>query len=71
MSIQPLLIGSLGLPELLIILFIIFLIVGGKKLPQLGAGLGEGIKNFKKSVKGSSDELPKDSGEPGKEESKA
>lgn len=51
MSIQPLLIGSLGLPELLIILFIIFLIVGGKKLPQLGAGLGEGIKNFKKGVK--------------------
>jgi len=60
MSVHPLLIGSLGLPELLIILFIIFLIVGGKKLPQLGAGLGEGIKNFKKSVKGPNEELPKD-----------
>ncbi len=60
MSMHPLLIGSLGIPELLIILFIIFLIVGGKKLPQLGAGLGEGIKNFKKGVKGSPDELPKD-----------
>lgn len=67
MSIQPLLIGSLGLPELLIILFIIFLIVGGKKLPQLGSGLGQFIKNFKTSVK-ETDSLPEDES---KEESKA
>ena len=53
----PLFIGTLGLPELLIILFILFLIFGASKLPQLGAGLGEGIKNFKRSIKGS-DELP-------------
>jgi sec-independent protein translocase protein TatA len=59
MSIQPLFIGSLGMTELLIILFIIVLIVGGKKLPQLGAGLGEGIKNFKNSIKGA-DKLPED-----------
>ena len=61
MPFVPLLIGTLGLPELLIILFIIFLIFGASKLPQLGAGLGEGIKNFKKSIKGESDELPADS----------
>jgi sec-independent protein translocase protein TatA len=60
MSIQPLLIGTLGLPELLIILFIVFLIFGANKLPQLGAGLGEGIKNFKKSIKGAREELPED-----------
>lgn len=54
----PWLIGPLGLPELLIILFIIFLIFGASKLPQLGAGLGEGIKNFKRSIKGEGDELP-------------
>lgn len=71
MSIHPLFIGSLGLTELLIILFIIVLIVGGKKLPQLGAGLGEGIKNFKNSIKGSSDKLPEDKSEPSNEESKA
>jgi sec-independent protein translocase protein TatA len=53
----PLFIGTLGLPELLIILFILFLIFGASKLPQLGAGLGEGIKNFKRSIKGG-DELP-------------
>jgi len=68
MSIHPLFIGSLGLTELLIILFIIVLIVGGKKLPQLGAGLGEGIKNFKKSIKGS-EELPEDKTDASKEES--
>lgn len=70
MSIHPLFIGSLGLTELLIILFIIVLIVGGKKLPQLGAGLGEGIKNFKNSIKGS-DKLPPDDNGPSNEESKA
>lgn len=43
--------GSLGLPELLIILAIVILIFGVNKLPRLGKGLGEGIKNFKDSVK--------------------
>jgi len=43
--------GSLGLPELLIILAIVILIFGVNKLPRLGKGLGEGIKNFKESVK--------------------
>ena len=52
----PLFFGTLGLPELLIIFFIIFLIFGANKLPQLGAGLGEGIRNFKRSVKGDGDE---------------
>lgn len=70
MTIHPLFIGSLGMTELLIILFIIVLIVGGKKLPQLGAGLGEGIKNFKNSIKGA-DKLPEDKSDAPKEESKA
>ena len=43
--------GSLGLPELLVIFLIILVIFGAGKLPQLGKGLGEGIKNFKSSVK--------------------
>ena len=54
----PLVFGPLGIPELLIVLFIVFLIFGANKLPQLGAGLGEGIKNFKKSIKGDGEELP-------------
>ncbi|MEN8164215.1 MAG: twin-arginine translocase TatA/TatE family subunit [Acidobacteriota bacterium] len=49
--------GSLGLPELLIILAIVVLIFGVNKLPRLGKGLGEGIRNFKDSVKtGKNDE---------------
>ena len=43
--------GTLGLPELLIILAIVILIFGVNKLPRLGKGLGEGIRNFKDSVK--------------------
>ena len=44
--------GSLGLPELLIILLIVIIIFGANKLPQLGKGIGQGLKNFKDSVKG-------------------
>jgi sec-independent protein translocase protein TatA len=50
--------GSLGVPELLLILLIVIIIFGAGKLPQLGKGLGEGIRNFKDSVK--SGEEPKD-----------
>ena len=42
---------GLGMGELLVILLIVVLFFGGKKLPQLGASLGESIKNFKKGMK--------------------
>ena len=45
-------IGKLGLPELLVILFIALLIFGPKKLGDLGKGLGEGIRSFKSSLSG-------------------
>ena len=45
--------GSLGLPELLIILAIIVVLFSVNKLPRLGKGLGEGIKNFKDSIRSS------------------
>ena len=41
---------GIGMPELLIILVIILIIFGVGKLPQIGSALGQGIKNFKKSV---------------------
>ena len=53
-------IGSFGLPELLIILVIVVVIFGASKLPQLGKGLGEGISNFRDGLKGKDDKmLPK------------
>jgi len=57
--------GSFGLPELLLILLIVVIIFGASKLPQLGKGLGEGIRNFKNAIKGD-DASPK-SGEPPKD----
>ncbi len=42
---------GLGMPELLVILLIILIVFGAGKLPQIGEGLGKGIRNFKKSVK--------------------
>ena len=43
--------GSLGIPELLIILAIVVLIFGANRLPELGRGIGKGIKNFKDASK--------------------
>ena len=43
--------GRLGFGELVLILLIVIVIFGAGKLPQLGKGLGEGIRNFKAAVK--------------------
>ncbi len=41
---------GIGMPELVIILIIIMIIFGANKLPQMGAGLAKGIRNFKKGI---------------------
>ncbi len=56
--------GSLGIWEILLIVLIVALLFGGKKLPELGKGLGDGIKNFKNS-------LSKDDKESGDENDKS
>jgi sec-independent protein translocase protein TatA len=43
---------SIGLPELLVILGVAVLLFGGKKIPEVAKGLGEGIRNFKNALKG-------------------
>lgn len=48
--------GSLGTGELIVIAIIVILIFGVNKIPQLGKGLGEGIRNFKSAIKAGQEE---------------
>jgi sec-independent protein translocase protein TatA len=48
--------GRIGLPELLVILVIVLLIFGAGKIPQIAKSLGEGIKEFKKSMTGTGED---------------
>ncbi len=49
---------GLGTPELIVILGIAFLVFGGKKLPEIGAGLGKGIRSFKKGLTDVEENVP-------------
>ena len=60
--------GNIGGPELFLILLIIFLFFGAKKLPELARGLGQGIKEFRKAAREAQDEIEKEINKP--EESK-
>lgn len=55
---------SLGVPELMIIFLIIIVLFGASRLPQIGKGIGEGIRNFKKGIKEGEepDQIPEKSG---------
>jgi sec-independent protein translocase protein TatA len=58
--------GRIGLPEILIILAVVLLLFGGKKIPELMKGLGSGIKEFKNAAK--DDKQPADKKEDEKKE---
>ncbi|MDE5626553.1 MAG: twin-arginine translocase TatA/TatE family subunit [Candidatus Amulumruptor sp.] len=49
--------GSIGTPEIIIIAFVVLLLFGGKKIPELMKGLGKGVKSFKDGMKGVEDEV--------------
>ncbi len=66
---------GIGTTELLIILFIILLVFGSKKLPELAQGLGKGIREFKRATNDIQEELdlsapPKPTEEPKKQKIK-
>ncbi len=48
--------GNIGIGELLVVLVIVLVLFGAKKLPDVGKSLGEGIREFKKALQGPSDE---------------
>ena len=52
--------GTIGLPQVIIIVFAILLLFGGKKIPELMKGIGKGVKSFKERMKEVEDELKED-----------
>ena len=64
---------GLGVTELILVLFIVVVLFGVGKLPELGSGLGEGIKNFKKSYRDSKaiDVTPAEEAKPAAEQPKS
>lgn len=47
--------GNLGLPEILLILVVVLLVFGARRLPEIGASFGKGIREFKRSLSEASD----------------
>ena len=42
--------GQIGMPEILVILVVVLLLFGAKRLPEIGSSMGKGIREFKKSI---------------------
>ena len=63
--------GSIGIQEILLILLIALLLFGAKRLPEIGRGLGKGIREFKRASRDLSDKITEESEdkESGKNES--
>lgn len=54
---------NIGLGELLVILLIVMLIVGAKRLPEIGRSLGQAVKEFQDAVRGKSHDKQKEDGQ--------
>ncbi len=67
---QLLFLGSIGMPEVLIIALIVLLLFGGKKIPELMKGLGKGVKSFKDGVNGIEKDLNADINTPAEDKKK-
>lgn len=53
--------GNLGTGELLLILLVVLIFFGAKKIPELAQGLGKGIREFRKAARDVQDEIEKES----------
>lgn len=51
---------NIGLPELIVILLVVLVLFGAKRLPEIGKSLGNAIKEFKKAIKGSDEDEKSD-----------
>jgi sec-independent protein translocase protein TatA len=54
-------VGDIGPSEILLLLLVALLLFGGKRLPEIGRSLGNGMREFKESLSGAHDEEPHDS----------
>jgi sec-independent protein translocase protein TatA len=54
--------GSLGWPELILIALLVIVLFGARRLPEIGKGLGEGIRSFRTAMKGEDEPDRKDGG---------
>ena len=54
---NSLFIGSVGMPEVLLIVLVVLLLFGGKKIPELMRGIGKGIHSFKEGMNGEEKEI--------------
>lgn len=63
--------SSIGLPELLVILVIVFIVFGAGKLPGVGKALGESVREFKKAMSESSQPQDKADAKSGEDSRKA
>jgi sec-independent protein translocase protein TatA len=62
--------SGIGMQELLIIFLGVLLLFGAKRIPDIATGLGRGIRDFKKAVKDTKEEITKDQTENDKLEDK-
>ena len=59
--------GSIGWPEIILIILLVVLIFGAKKIPEIGRGIGDGIRNFRKAMKGDAEDKSEKNGPKDKE----
>lgn len=57
---KPLLFGNFGVPEILLIVLVVLLFFGGKKIPELMKGLGKGVRSFKEGMNGIENDIKED-----------